>query len=245
MKLIFNLFNLENSKSHLPRSKKKIVKKNLYKEKRLEKRKLEHKRRRINKKNNENCGVITCQNLQICIDLDFYYLMSEKEKGKLFRQLCRVWGLQKKFSGLDTTLLNGSEDFYNKGNILVSGFDKFNWRKSAGNLKDVFENKVNFVYLSPDPNCKPILEIDDNTVYVIGGLVDESGVGSKTLDKANSLSLECKRLPIKEFMKRDTKGTYNEMLSINLVVEFLCKIASGNSVKDSLSEIIPKRIGYI
>uniref|UniRef100_A0A0K0ECE3 tRNA (guanine(9)-N(1))-methyltransferase n=1 Tax=Strongyloides stercoralis TaxID=6248 RepID=A0A0K0ECE3_STRER len=239
------LFTDQVPKTHLPRSKKKIIKKQLYKEKRLEKRKIEHQKRRKNKKKVSNVETIENRNVNVCIDLDFYSLMSDKEKGKLFRQLCRVWGLEKKFTGLQTTLLNGTEEFYEKGKKLVSGFEKYNWRKESGNLVDIYKDKKNIVYLSPDSSCQPLLEIDSETVYIIGGLVDESGVGSKSLEKASNLSLNCRRLPIKEIMQKGSKGSYNEMLSINLVVEILCKVSSGLSFEKTLSDVLPKRFGFV
>ncbi|CEF65881.1 tRNA methyltransferase 10 homolog B [Strongyloides ratti] len=225
------LFTDQMTKTHLPRSKKKVLKKQLYKERRLEKRKIEHQKRRENKKKVSGVDIIKNHNVNICIDLDFYSLMSDKEKGKLFRQLCRVWGLGKKFSGLQTTLLNGTEEFYEKGKSLVSGFEKFNWKKEFGSIVDIYKDKQNIVYLSPDSSCQPLLEIDPETIYVIGGLVDESGVGSKSLEKASNLSLNCRRLPIKEIMQKAPKGSHNEMLSINLVVEILY--------------VLPKRFGFV
>uniref|UniRef100_A0A0N5B2G6 SAM-dependent MTase TRM10-type domain-containing protein n=1 Tax=Strongyloides papillosus TaxID=174720 RepID=A0A0N5B2G6_STREA len=246
--VLFNndaLFADQVTKNHLSRSKKKMLKKQRYKEKRLEKRKIEHQKRRENKKKTLESGTIECEKLHVCIDLDFYSLMSDKEKGKLFRQLCRVRGLEKKFTGLETTLLNGTEEFYRKGSSLITGFENYDWKRECGNVTDVYKDCKSVVYLSPDSTCEPLLELDPETVYVIGGLVDESGVGSKSLEKASNLSLKCQRLPIREIMERASKGTYNEMLSINLVVEILCKVSSGQTFEEVFSEVLPKRCGFI
>uniref|UniRef100_A0A0K0G0G7 tRNA (guanine(9)-N(1))-methyltransferase n=1 Tax=Strongyloides venezuelensis TaxID=75913 RepID=A0A0K0G0G7_STRVS len=246
--ILFNnvsLFSDQVTKNHLSRSKKKLIKKQRYKEKRLKKRKIEHQKRRENKKKTHESGTIECDKLHVCIDLDFYSLMSEKEKGKLFRQLCRVRGLEKKFTGLEMTLLNGTEEFYRKGSSLITGFENYDWKRESGSVTSVYKDSKSVVYLSPDSTCEPLLELDPGTVYVIGGLVDESGVGSKSLEKASSLSLKCQRLPIREVMERAPKGTFNEMLSINLVIEILCKVSSGQIIEEVFSEVLPKRCGFI
>lgn len=51
--------------------------------------------------------------------------MSAKELGKLVRQLGRVWGLQKRYAGLSTTLLDPSDELLAECRRVVSGFDDF------------------------------------------------------------------------------------------------------------------------
>jgi tRNA (guanine9-N1)-methyltransferase len=213
---------------------------------RQQKRKDEHKRRRQVLKETP-FQVIECKTFNICIDLSFCGMMSSKELSKTARQLGRVWGLQKKYAGLETTLFSAPNDFLEECNRVVSGFNKFNWRvlreEDDIELSEHMAGKE-VVYLSPDAHLSPLLTLDDNCVYVLGGLVDESGMGSKTTEKANSLNCRCLRLPIQEFMEKGKEGTFNLMLTINQVVEALCRFAISSDWKSALSEVVPRRSGF-
>ena len=72
-----------------------------------------------------------------------------------------------------------------------------------------------------------------------------SGVLLSILPKLlESCNYQCRRLPIPEFMLKKS-GTFNVMLTINQVVEILCKYASSGNWKESLGLVVPKRTGYI
>lgn len=45
-------------------------------------------------------------------------------------------------------------------------------------------------------------------------------------------------------MRRAGKGTFNIMLTINQVVEILCKLAQSADWKFALKDTVPKRTGY-
>lgn len=110
--------------------------------------------------------------------------MTQKETRKLTRQLGRIWGLQKRYKGLNTTLLHLSDNFSEECRNLLSGFDNYNWNVSeVDDISEAFHNQKLF-YLSPDATLKPLLELSSDCVYIIGGLVDESGKGSQTKKKA-------------------------------------------------------------
>ncbi|KHN84766.1 tRNA (guanine(9)-N1)-methyltransferase [Toxocara canis] len=81
--------------------------------------------------------------------------------------------------------------------------------------------------------------------YVIGGLVDESGVGSLSKHRAESLDIEVRRFPIVEYMKRANRGTFNVMLTINQVVEVLARYAYCRRWDQAFVAVIPKRSGYV
>uniref|UniRef100_A0A914CC31 SAM-dependent MTase TRM10-type domain-containing protein n=1 Tax=Acrobeloides nanus TaxID=290746 RepID=A0A914CC31_9BILA len=183
------------------KSEKKLARYTRIVERRKEKRRKEHKTRKINLKT-KNKAALVCDEVQIAIDLSYCYLMSPKELAKLARQMGRVWGLQKLYEGR------------------------------------------RFVYLSPDSELEPLLNFETSDVFIIGGLVDETGKGSLSREKAASCNYLCRRLPISEFMVKES-GTFNVMLTINQVVEILCRYARSKDWKESLGSVVPKRTGYV
>uniref|UniRef100_A0A0R3S767 tRNA (guanine(9)-N(1))-methyltransferase n=1 Tax=Elaeophora elaphi TaxID=1147741 RepID=A0A0R3S767_9BILA len=178
--------------------------------------------------------------LQIYIDFGFSRRMSDKEIGRLVRQMSRVWGLQKKSPGLQVTLLSPDERFLCEGRQKISGFDNFNWIISDRSINE-FVMECRMVYLSPDSQLDALLDVKPDEIYVIGGLVDETGVGSLSYYRAEELGLNARRLPIQEFLRRRDSGTFNVMLTINQVVEILVRYVYSKNWTEALS-VVPKRV---
>lgn len=107
-----------------------------------------------------------------------------KENRKLARQIGRVWGLQKRYRGLSTTLISPPLNFVAECRKILTGFDNYSWNVVHDtDVADVLP-RSSIIYLSPDAKLEPLMDLREDEVYVIGGLVDESGKGSKTKDKA-------------------------------------------------------------
>uniref|UniRef100_F1KXJ4 RNA (Guanine-9-)-methyltransferase domain-containing protein 3 n=1 Tax=Ascaris suum TaxID=6253 RepID=F1KXJ4_ASCSU len=207
------------------------------------KRKEERKRRRLRKTNsNVECFHLD-SHLNIIVDLGFTEAMNEKEMGKLVRQMGRVWGLQKRYVGLKTTLLSPCGKFLEEARRVLTGFNSFQWNVSFTHIAECSNNPL--IYLSPDASIAPLEFVSPSVTYVIGGIVDESGAGSLSKDKAESLDIEVRRLPIVEYMRRSEHGTFNIMLAINQVVEVLVRYAYCKRWDESLAAVVPKRSGYV
>lgn len=117
--------------------------------------------------------------------------MSQKEIRKLVQQMGRVWGLQKQYKGLNTTLLNLPNNLLKDCQNVLSGFDNYGWNVvNTNDINETFSNQK-IIYLSPDATLKPLLKLSSDCVYVIGGLVDESGKGSLTKKKAGLFKIVC------------------------------------------------------
>ncbi|MFH4974251.1 hypothetical protein AB6A40_000960 [Gnathostoma spinigerum] len=202
----------------------------------------EHRRRR------ERNMMVVKRNLEfsleVCIDLNYSRAMTYKETKKLIRQMGRVWGLQKRYEGLNVTLLSPSEEFFILGRSCLNGFDSFGWKISNETLTEEFRGKQ-VIYLCPNADLEPLINISAGCVYVVGGLVDEAGAGPLSHERADSISVVSYRLPIREFMKRSDKGTYNATLTINQVVEILALTAMGSKWTESLGKVVPKRMGFL
>lgn len=94
-------------------------------------------------------------------------------------------------------------------------------------------------YLSPDAE-EALLEFDENTSFVIGGLIDRTVVKNASLDRAKTLDLQARRLPITEFCKDKVVKTE---LGINQVVRLLLGYRESQdwSIAFEQAEVIPKR----
>uniref|UniRef100_A0A915Q805 SAM-dependent MTase TRM10-type domain-containing protein n=1 Tax=Setaria digitata TaxID=48799 RepID=A0A915Q805_9BILA len=211
-------------------------------ERRRLKRSDERRRRRRNKAGNPTVKEPLNSVLQIYIDFGFTEFMSDKEICKLVRQMGRVWGLQKRSPGLQVTLLSPDERFLCEGRRKISGFDHFSWFISNQNISEVV-TEFHMIYLSPDSQLSALQDVRPDEVYVVGGLVDEAGVGSLSYCRAEKLGLDARRLPIQEFLYRRDTGTFNVMLTINQVVEILVRYTYSKNWIEALS-VVPKRIGY-
>ncbi|KAM3723097.1 tRNA methyltransferase [Dirofilaria immitis] len=155
-----------------------------------------------------------------------------KEPLSFVLQVCIDFGfaqrLQKKSPGLKVMLLSPDQRFLCEGRRKISGFDYFSWIISTRNINE-FATEHHIIYLSPDSQLKALLDVKSDEVYVIGGLVDETGVGSLSYHRAEELGLDARRLPIQEFLRRRDSGTFNVMLTINQVVEILVRYVYSKS----------------
>lgn len=107
---------------------------------------------------------------------------------------------------------------------------------------DIYPRK-DIVYLTPD--SENVLEsLDDHKVYVIGGLVDLCIMKGLTQFEATQHGLYTASLPVKEYMKISSNNAHHINLPINLVVNMLLSVNTGNSWPQAFSEHFPKRKGY-
>ncbi|KAI1731817.1 tRNA (Guanine-1)-methyltransferase domain-containing protein [Ditylenchus destructor] len=238
-----------NDKVRMTTQEIKLEKFNRIKEKRKKDRNEARRRKRENQKVAEPMEKIQYRNLnlQIYLDLSFGRLMSEKEQRKLVRQIGRVWNLQKKYESVSTTLFSPPDDsILDLCEKLLAGFSMYGLHiiKSDDGIDQHIDDDKRIVYLSPDRHLPPLLDISADCVYVIGGLVDETGCGSRSNEKAMKHGYECRRFPIEEFMARGEKGTFNTMLPINHVFQILCKYTVTEDWKTALKGTIPLRTGF-
>jgi len=105
-----------------------------------------------------------------------------------------------------------------------------------------FVHNKNLVILSPD--APDILEEVDleNTVYIIGGLVDKTILSKQTLQKSQALGIKSARFPLKEsLLGLVVPCKLKKVLNIITVIEILHKRASGQDWPSTLLSSIPRR----
>ncbi|XP_016663408.1 RNA (guanine-9-)-methyltransferase domain-containing protein 2 homolog isoform X1 [Acyrthosiphon pisum] len=111
--------------------------------------------------------------------------------------------------------------------------DKINYLE---NSFDKEFQKEEIVYLTSD-SLNVLESIDENKVYIIGGLVDHNSCKGASLKVANDLGIAHARLPIDENINMQTR----KILTINHVFEIISKVVSGMSWKEALISTLPKR----
>jgi tRNA (guanine9-N1)-methyltransferase len=105
----------------------------------------------------------------------------------------------------------------------------------------IVHNK-NLVILSPD--ATEILDNVDleNSVYIIGGLVDKTILSKQTLQKSQTLGIKSVRFPLKESLSGlVVPYKLKKVLNITTVIEILHRKASGLDWPTTLLSSIPRR----
>ncbi|XP_051013521.1 tRNA methyltransferase 10 homolog B [Acomys russatus] len=185
---------------------------------------------------------------RLCVDLSMTHHMSKKELSRLAGQIRRLYGSNKKASRpfwLCLTGFSAGSPLYEECLRMNDGFSSY--------LLDVMEEDCvscfpleALVYLTPDSE-HPLEDIDLNTVYVIGGLVDESIQKKVTFQKAREHSVKTARLPIQEYMVRrqNEKNYHSEILAINQVFDILSAYFETHNWPEALKKGVSPGKGYV
>ena len=146
-----------------------------------------------------------------------------------------------------------------KGTVAAHALDHFNaerWSevsKDPRDVQDIFMNgecgdgsssdadtdavPSKVVYLSPDAE-EALTDVEPDTVYVIGGIVDLAARGiAWSLPRANAVGATARRLPIREHLPNVT----NQILNIDTAMKVLCEKYSGKEWVEALESALPKR----
>jgi tRNA (guanine9-N1)-methyltransferase len=115
--------------------------------------------------------------------------------------------------------------------------------KKINNTLDLNENNIlkevetNTIYLTGYSE-NTISTLEDDKIYIIGGLIDRNKLKNITLDKSKELGISNAKLPLGDCIKLKT----SKILAINHVFEILSSYHSKtNNWIESFNEIIPER----
>ncbi|KAJ1956817.1 tRNA (guanine(9)-N(1))-methyltransferase, partial [Linderina pennispora] len=180
-----------------------------YKEKQREKARESRKRKRARQADTRPQEKVeqTESTVRIVLDMDFDDKMNDKEVKSMCSQVMRCYAVNrqaKRRVNLHITKLHGrgSERF------ATALKDHKMWSKEHITFDDReyidrFQ-KDELVYLTADSD-NVVEELDQNTVYVVGGIVDKNRYPKLTLDKAQQQGIRHARLPIGEYVKMSTR----------------------------------------
>jgi len=122
-----------------------------------------------------------------------------------------------------------------KEQLVKVGAENWGMKLMEKHYLDYF-GKDQLVYLTGDAT-EDLIEIDKNTHYIIGGLVDHNRLKFATLNQAQSEGLRVIRLPISQHIALKS----STILSVNHVFELMLKVSNGDSWGDAVKSTIPER----
>ncbi|KAL1777265.1 tRNA methyltransferase 10-like B isoform X1 [Sigmodon hispidus] len=185
---------------------------------------------------------------RLCVDLSMTHHMSKKELSRLAGQIRRLYGSNKKASRPFWICLTGfstNSPLYEECLRMNDGFSAYLMEVTEEDCFSFFPLET-LVYLTPDAE-QALEDIDQNTVYIIGGLVDESIQKKVTFQKAQEHSVKTARLPIQEYMVRrqNEKNYHSEVLAINQVFDILSAYCETHNWPEALKKGVSPGKGYI
>ncbi|MEJ1276990.1 tRNA methyltransferase 10B [Cricetulus griseus] len=170
------------------------------------------------------------------------------ELSRLAGQIRRLYGSNKKASRPFWICLTGfptDSPLYEECLRMNDGFSAYLLDVTEEDCFSLFPLET-LVYLTPDSE-QALEDIDQNMVYIIGGLVDESIQKKVTLQKAREYSVKTARLPIQEYMVRrqNKKNYHSEILAINQVFDILSTYFETHNWPEALKKGVSPGKGYI
>ena len=116
-----------------------------------------------------------------------------------------------------------------------SGYINWDFHFKPDRYDSVF-SPAKIVYLSSE--AEDVLDqLEGDTAYVIGGLVDHNHHKGLCHEEAGKLGVRTARLPIDEFINMKTR----KVLAVNHVYEILALVSQGKSWKEAFLEVLPSR----
>ncbi|XP_027853931.2 tRNA methyltransferase 10 homolog A [Aphis gossypii] len=217
---------------------KKAKRKELNKEKKEEKKKWKAQMREsgveVPKVKTNKMADSTCKQ-RIVLDMSFDDLMSDKDLCKCSNQILRCYGLNRRMDNPMQLYICSYEGKIRETMAKHNGSEFWDIKYLEDSFDKVFQ-KEEIVYLTSD-SMNVLESLDDNKVYIIGGLVDHNSCKGASLKIANDLGVAHARLPIDENINMQTR----KILTINHVFEIISKVVSGISWKEALISTLPKR----
>ncbi|XP_060833544.1 tRNA methyltransferase 10 homolog A [Rhopalosiphum padi] len=217
---------------------KKAIRKELNKEKKVEKKKLKAQMRElgveVSKVKRNKMADSTCKQ-RIVLDMSYDNLMSDKDLCKCSNQILRCYGLNRRMDNPMQLHICSYEGKIKEIMAKHNGSEFWDLKYLEDSFDKVFQ-KEEIVYLTSD-SMNVLESIDENKVYIIGGLVDHNSCKGASLKIANDLGIAHARLPIDEHINMQTR----KILTINHVFEIISKVVSGISWKEALISTLPKR----
>ena len=182
---------------------------------------------------------------KILIDCDFDHLMSDKDINSMSRQISDIYSINRKsdmpFNLILYNVCPQLEAYLTKNNC-QNWYAITIYKKGMFASFEEFVNKVlktelkHIVYLSADSENE-IQTIDNEHVYIIGGIVDRNRYKGLCLNKAIELNINHGRFPIDEYIKMSAC----KVLTTNHTFAILNKFQQIKNWKDAFMEVIPKR----
>ncbi|KAF5292610.1 hypothetical protein FQA39_LY13943 [Lamprigera yunnana] len=175
----------------------------------------------------------------VIVDLSFDELMISKDMGKVIKQILRVYTENRRASAPMQLHLTSFIGRCKEEMSKHIGYENWDMHFHGADYLDVFP-KEKLVYLSSESdNVIKVLEQDK--VYIIGGLVDHNSHKGVCYKKAVDQGIAHGQLPISEYFNFKARKVF----TINQVFEILLRVSEGRTFKDAFEMVLPKRINMV
>ncbi|KAJ8932798.1 hypothetical protein NQ314_014502 [Rhamnusium bicolor] len=172
----------------------------------------------------------------VCVDLSFDDLMIDKNMAKTIKQILRVYTQNRRAKTpmqLHLTSFNGRSK---EEMARHHGYENWDIYFHSEDYLEIFP-KETLVYLTSESD-NILTKLEDNKVYIIGGLVDHNAHKGLCYNKAIEQGIAHGQLPIGEYFWM----RHRKVLTINQVFEILLGVSEGKSFKEAFELTLPKRI---
>lgn len=177
--------------------------------------------------------------LKLILDLSYETEMDKKEINSLSLQICICAGWMKRIDEpISINLVNLRENY--EENLIKMGLKKWPIRTFKEDILEIEEfqkRSEDLIYLSPDAE-EELERIEENKIYIIGGMVDRTIRKFSSLKRANQLKIKAARLPIKQFMGL----TRRKPLNIDTVVLLVAEMVNKTDWEAGFLKVCPKRL---
>uniref|UniRef100_A0A1B0CQC6 tRNA (guanine(9)-N(1))-methyltransferase n=1 Tax=Lutzomyia longipalpis TaxID=7200 RepID=A0A1B0CQC6_LUTLO len=177
--------------------------------------------------------------ISVVIDLDFDDLMIDKDVCKCVKQLLRIYTVNRRSQTPIPLYFTGlrKDGRIQKTLERNDGYQNWDVKISHESFLVLFP-KEKIIYLTSDSDN--VLEaLEDDHVYIIGGLVDHNSQKGLCHRIAEEKGLRHARLPLNENVVIKTRT----VLTINHVFEILLRVTEKSSWKDAILSVLPMRKG--
>lgn len=144
--------------------------------------------------------------VSVAIDFDYEELMMDKDIAKCAKQMLRVYTENRKSSmpiRLHFTSIK-EDSRIEKSLSRNDGYKNWDVKIHQESYLELFDHK-SIVYLTSDSD-NVLNEVEPDTVYIIGGLVDHNHQKGLTLKRAQEHGLRTARLPLSEHIEMKTRS---------------------------------------
>jgi tRNA (guanine9-N1)-methyltransferase len=179
---------------------------------------------------------------RVCIDCAYNDQMTVKELNSLALQIRYCYSCNRKSDNNPvyfsvSGLAGHTLELLKK----VEGFPE-QWSKRAfdcseKSLMEMHPDKSKLVYLTSDSE-NTVQRLEDDKIYVIGGIVDRNRLKRAAIGQAESLGIATAKLPITDYLDLVT----TKVLTCNHVFEILLTYRqNGNDWKKAMLDVLPNR----
>lgn len=238
--------------SHLSKNqRKKLLKKKMFMETRLERRKEEREKKKIKRAEKKEAGLPLpesrqvkkrrkreCSNFKVAIDLDFYDLMNDRDLRMVLKQVKSCYSENRRGEHpLQLSVTSFNNELKGLWLEIQPGIANWDLRMEAGKYSETFEQDK-IVYLTSD--SENVLEtLEEDKVYIIGGLVDHNHHKGLCYKRARDSGIAHAQLPIGQYVKMNSR----KVLTINHVFEILLAYSESKDWKEAFFKVLPSRKG--